>query len=471
MHPAAIFLRVSVNVIDEDWKQRARNAWDDPSWRQAAIDRQSERRSAADVVTAAVKKGKAQRYTAALAQGFVDVTVAGDIKATCANTCNAIVKLGIACRYDQFRDRLEIGGQPIAEFAGELSDNACLYLRKIIEEEFGFDPGREKALDTAVQLCLDNQFDPVVGYLDGLKWDGTPRIERWLIDYAGAEDTPFNRAVSGISMIAQVRRARHPGCKFDQIIVLEGKEGTEKSSLLERLAGGVDFFSDQTILGLSDRDQQERLRGVWVYEIADLTNVTKAEVEHVKAFASRTHDRARPAYGRTLVSLARRGVIWATTNNPQYLRSQTGNRRFWPVRTGVIKLAEFVRDRDQLFAEAAAQEAAGASIVLPEELWPDAAEQQEQRREYDPWEDVLANVKGAVVINESGQPEERALTGDILWNDLCIPKDRQTEAQAKRVAAAMRLNGWSGPTVMRVSGNRGRGFSRPVAPAAGAGAA
>src|SRR5262249_3970135 len=307
----------------------------------------------ADVVSAVVQK--AQKYTRATAQGFVDVTAAGDIKATCANTRNAIEKLGIACRYDQFRDRMEIGGQTIAEFAGELSDNACLFLRKIIEEEFGFDPGREKALDTAVQLCLEHQFDPIVDYLSGLKWDGKPRIERWLIDYASTEDTPFNRAVSRISLIAQVCRARHPGCKFDQIIVLEGKEGTEKSSLLQRLAGGASFFSDQTILGLSDRDQQERLRGVWVYEIADLTNVTKAEVEHVKAFASRTHDRARPAYGRALVSLPRRCVIWATTNNPQYLRSQTGNRRFWPVRTGVIKLAEFEQDRDQLFAEAATE--------------------------------------------------------------------------------------------------------------------
>jgi predicted P-loop ATPase len=419
----------------------------------------------ADVVSAVVQK--AQKYARATAQGFVDVTAAGDIKATCANTRNAIEKLGIACRYDQFRDRMEIGGQPIAEFAGELSDNACLYVRKIIEEEFGFDPGREKALDTAVQLCLEHQFDPIVEYLNGLKWNGKPRIERWLIDYAGAVDTPFIRAVSRISLIAQVRRARHPGCKFDQIIVLEGKEGTEKSSLLERLAGGAAFFSDQTILGLSDRDQQERLRGVWTYEIADLTNVTKAEVEHVKAFASRTHDRARPAYGRALVSLPRRCVIWATTNNPQYLRSQTGNRRFWPVRTGVIKLAQFERDRDQLLAEAATEEAAGASIVLPEELWDDAHEQQEERREFDPWEDVLVDVKGTIVTNQkTGQPEERVLTCDILWNELSITKDRQTEAQAKRVAAAMRMNGWTGPIVMRVGSKRGRGFSRPAAAAA-----
>jgi predicted P-loop ATPase len=427
-------------------------------------DRNQRPQVPADAVPAMVKK--AQKYMNAMAQGFTDLTNTGDIKPTCANTRHAIMTLGIQCRYDRFRDRMEVGGHPISAFAGELSDNACLWLRKLIEEEFSFDPGREKALDTAVQLCLENQFDPVLSYLNELKWDGKLRLGRWLIDYAGAEDTPFNRAVSRISLVAMVRRARQPGCKFDQIIVLEGKEGTQKSSLLERLAG-AGFFSDQTILGLADRDQQERLRGVWVYEIADLTNVTRAEVEHVKAFASRTHDRARPAYGRVLLSLPRRSVIWATTNSSQYLRSHTGNRRFWPVETGIIKLADFERDRDQLFAEAAVMEAEGASIVLPEELWQEATEQQEQRREFDPWEDALTDVKGVIVVNEkTGQHEERVLSSDILWLTLGITKDRQTDHQAKRVASAMRLNGWAGPTVMRVNGMRGRGFARPAKKAA-----
>jgi hypothetical protein len=392
--------------------------------------------------------------------GFLDLTRDGAVRVTAANTRNAISKLGIDCRYDIFRDRYEVGGQVINAFAGELSDNACVYLRKLIEEQYEFDPGREKILDAAIQECLKNRYDPIIDYLDGLKWDGVSRINSWLTDYAGAELTDLNCAISRITLIAQVRRARQPGAKFDQIPVLEGTEGTGKSTLLAALAGSAAHFSDQTILGLSDRDQQERLRGVWVYEIADLTNVSKAEVEHVKAFASRTEDRARPAYGRTMVNLPRRCVIWATTNNHRYLRSQTGNRRFWPIETGRILLEDFKRDRDQLLAEAAVKEAEGESIVLPRELWSSAAEEQEQRREVDPWEDALADLKGTPGVSESGEQEERILTTDILLPVLGMPIDRQTDYHLKRLGSAMRQLGWAGPKVMRVGGKRGRGYHR-----------
>jgi hypothetical protein len=403
-----------------------------------------------------------QKREASTTKGFINLTREGVPAPTCANARIAVKALGIECRRNRALQRLEVGGHAVAEFGTEVSDDAIVYLRKLIDEQFDFDPGADKAYDAIRQLCLENEYDPILEELDRLQsqWDGVPRIGRWLIDYCGAEDTPFNRAVSRISLIAQVRRARRPGCKFDQIIVLEGPEGTNKSTLLLRLAGNADYFSDQTILGLGDREQQERLRGVWVYEIADLTNVSRAEVEHVKAFASRTHDRARPAFGRALVSVPRRCICWGTTNNSQYLRAQTGNRRFWPVRTSLIELEEFTRDRDRLLAEAAVEEAAGASIVLPEELWADAAEEQEQRREFDPWEDTLANIGGEV--SGDGR-EERVLSSDILLK-LGIPTDKQDDYKAKRAAAAMRINGWHGPKKLRVNGKLGRGFWRKPTP-------
>jgi predicted P-loop ATPase len=260
-----------------------------------------------------------------------------------------------------------------------------------------------------------------------------------------------------------VRRAKSPGCKFDQIIVLEGPEGIKKSSALLVMAGGPDYFSDQTILGQGDRDQQEALRGVWVYDIADLSNIRRAEVEDVKAFASRTHDRARPAYGRCRIDLARRGVIWATTNNAEYLKSQTGNRRFWLVPVAVIRpidLEGLIRDRDQLLAEAAALEAEDASIVLPKELWAAASEEQDQRREADPWEDVLRSVRGVVAQNDDGTIEERVLSQQLLTEYIGIQKDRQKNQDLKRVGEAMRNLGWTGPKLLRVAEKRGRGYRR-----------
>src|SRR5262249_23545092 len=208
--------------------------------------------------------------------------------ANCANARIAISALGIECRHDRFHDKLFIGGHAIAQHTGELSDHACQMLRVAIHKTWKFEPSRTDIFDAGVQLCLQNAFDPVVDYLDGLRWDGTKRIDKWMMTYLGAENTKFNRAVGRLALVAMVRRARHPGCKFDQIIVLEGPEGKLKSTALTVLAGAAENFSDQTILGLGDQQQQERLRGVWVYEIGDLSGIRKAEVEATKAFASRT---------------------------------------------------------------------------------------------------------------------------------------------------------------------------------------
>ena len=323
-------------------------------------ERQTDRpkpRTIAEVVSLRPKLngGPKQSHKILASLDFPDITATGIIRPTCANTRIAIGKLEVVCEYDEFHDKLLIGGQPIGQYAGELSDHACVYLRKMIDEQFGFDPGRNAMHDACVQLCLENRFDPIVDYLNSLEWDGIERIDEWLSTYLGAKDTDLNRAIGRIALIAQVRRAKSPGCKFDQIIVLESPEGKDKSTALSILSGGPENFSDQTILGQRDRDQQEALRGVWVYEIADLSNIRKAEVEDVKAFASRTHDRARPAYGRFRVDLPRRGVIWATTNNSEYLKSQTGNRRFWPIEVAATKpidIEGLTRDRDQLLAEA-----------------------------------------------------------------------------------------------------------------------
>jgi hypothetical protein len=390
--------------------------------------------------------------------GFPDMTETGKIRNTCNNARHAIKRMDIACSYDEFHDKLIIGGQTIGQYAGELSDHACLVLRRMIEEEYEFDPGRERIFDACVQLCLESRFDPIVEYLSGLRWDGIERVDRWLTTYLGATDTELNRAIGKIALVAQVRRARRPGCKFDQIIVMESPEGQLKSTALSVLAGAAENFSYQTILGQGDKEQQELLRSVWLYEIADLSNIRRAEVEHVKAFASRTHDRARPAYGRTRIDLPRRCVIWATTNNSEYLKSQTGNRRFWPFAVGMIDIESLKRDRDQLLAEAVALDDMGMSIVLPRQLWGAAAIEQEQRREADPWEDALHSVTGELIGGEY-----RVLTHDLLETNIGIPKERQTNQQLKRIGDCMRILGWKGPKQMRIGDRNGRGYWRIVA--------
>jgi hypothetical protein len=385
-----------------------------------------------------------------------------------ANARKAIKEFGIRCQHDIFHDRKIIEGSGINEHGPELSDAHVRAIRDRILAKYGVDVGFESVFQAATRACEVNRFDPVCDYLDSLRWDGEPRLERWLHTYCAAENTALNREYSRIVLVAAVRRARQPGFKFDQILVLEGPEGTNKSSAIELLAG-QENFSDQTILGLDDQRQQERTRGVWLYEIADLAGMKKSEVEKVKAFASRTRDRARAAYARTVDERPRRCIFIGTTNDATYLRSQTGNRRFWPVETGRIDLDALRSDRDQLWAEAAHLEKSGMSLALPESLWEEAGKQQESRREQDPWEDYLALVPGEKHPVGSGRPgsaqayEERISTAALRIH-LGIEIAAATDYHTKRIGYCMRRLGWTGPKLLRINGSNKpvRGYSRPA---------
>ena len=320
-----------------------------------------------------------------------DVSEEGRPRVTMKNAMAAILHMGIDCRYDRFHRRNVLGGHVMQQYGVDtLVDDAVIHARNMIRDLYGWDPKKENVQDALETLCKQQQFDPVLDYLDGQRWDDVPRIDNWLTAYLGAEPTEFNRQVGRIALIAAVRRARMPGAKFDQILVLESIEGKGKSSAIEILAG-EENFSDQTILNVDDRKQQELTEGVWLYEISDLAGIKRAEVEHIKAFASRREDRARPAWGRNVERRKRRCIFIGTTNRDDYLISDTGNRRFWPVKTGRVDLDALRRDRHQLWAEAAAEEARGASIVLPERLWHAAAEEQEQRRALDAWFEPINN--------------------------------------------------------------------------------
>jgi predicted P-loop ATPase len=353
-----------------------------------------------------------------------------------------------------------VGGHPIDGWAGELSDAVSVILRQAIIDRFDFDPGKDHLSDAATELCLEGRFNPILDYLDGLEWDGVPRLDQWLATYLGAEDTPLNRAIGRLTLIAAVRRVRQPGCKFDFIPTLEGAEGTMKSTSIVTLAG-VENFSDQTILTQSDKEQQELVRGVWLFEIADLAGMRRADVEKIKAFASRTHDRARPAYGRRRVDAPRHCIFIATTNEDEYLQSQTGNRRFWPVKTGTINIEALRRDRDQLWAEAAIAESKGETLVLPQDQWGNASTAQDERRLQDPWDDVLAGVSGRIYVNEeTGDDEERLPSDELLKVYLEVQPAKAQLADTLRLKRAMRRLGWSGPKKLRFGETTKRGYWR-----------
>lgn len=363
----------------------------------------------------------------------------------------AIIRLGLRCEHDLFHNRYKIFGNSLQHHQGEATDTVCSVVRQLIHDEFGFDPGKEHVRDAINQLCLENPCDPVCDYLDGLVWDGTPRLEHFFSRYLGADDTALNRTVSRLALIAAVRRAREPGCKYDLVIVLEGKQGTGKSTVLRFLAGDENF-SDQEILALGTKEQMEAIEGVWLFEISEMMGLKKSDLDRLKAFISRTTDRARPAYGRSRIDSPRRCVFIGTTNEDQYLRDITGNRRFFPVRTGTIDLQAVIRDRDQLWAEAAHAEAQGESITLPSELWEAAARVQETRVEHDLWIDYLADLEGDKISSVA------------LMKRLDMAKDKWSPALYKRLGYVMRVLGWEGPKGIRIDGRVTKGFVRLSTP-------
>jgi predicted P-loop ATPase len=346
----------------------------------------------------------------------------------------------------------------------------------LINNTYRIDCGTDNTLSAIKEIAWANAKDPVLDLLDDCQgnWDKVQRLDTWVITYLGVEDTKLNRAIGRLVLIAACRRARVPGCKFDFITVLEGPEGIDKSTAIRVLAGDENF-SDQSILGASDKEIQEQLEGTWMHENADLAGMKRAEVESTKAFASRQVDRARRSYGRVREDIPRRSVEWATTNNKQYLQSQTGNRRWWPLETGRIDVKALRQDREQLLGEAATLEAAGESIMLDSKLWDDASEAQEVRRVADPWEDILDRMPDTVtvdagtpqsrtvlIIHKSGDGYERVASADVLSYVLRIPIAQQNSVHGQRLSLAMPHAGWSRNKSGRVTinGVPARGYIR-----------
>ena len=271
------------------------------------------------------------------------------------------------------------------------SDEACL--RAYLEAEPWGIRGKDCINDALETVLVANQYHPVREYLRGVKWDGIKRAETLLIDYLGAEDSEFNRAVTRKSLVACVRRIFQPGCKFDYVLTLFGEQGQNKSTIFKQISKG--WFSESLTNMSGDNRSMEQLAGVWIIELAELASIKKAETETVKAFITKTEDRFRPAYGRKSETYKRQCVFFGSTNEIDYLKDPTGNRRFWtvPVRVTEPRLDPW-RDLtasviDQIWAEAVVLNKAGEALYLEPGIENQARINQSEHSEKDDREGLI----------------------------------------------------------------------------------
>lgn len=259
-------------------------------------------------------------------------------------------------------------------------DDAGIY--NYVELFYGI-TGKEKMDNALLLVSAQNKINDVKRYLQELKWDGVKRLDTLLSVYLGAEDNAYTRAVMRKSLCAAVARAVVGGVKYDYMPIFVGPQGIGKSTFLAIL--GKEWFSD-SLTTFEGKEAAELIQGTWINEIGELTAFSKQETQVIKQFLSKQHDIYRAAYGRRTDKYPRRCVFFGTSNDAEFLKDVTGNRRFWPVDVGVHPAQKSVwedlpKEVDQIWAEAYVYWALGEPLLLSKELEEMAAKQQDEHRE------------------------------------------------------------------------------------------
>ena len=271
----------------------------------------------------------------------------------------------------------------------------------------------------------------LVNWLDSLhlRWDGKTRLDNWLINYCGAEDDVYVQEAGRCWLLGAVSRAYSPGCKFDNCLILEGKQGIGKTTALEILSNGwvvqLKTFNDEKAI--------ENIQGKWIIEIEELDAFNRSETDTIKSFISARKDTYRVKYNKHSEDRLRTCVFAGTTNKNNYLQDETGARRFWPVWCNQIDLEALARDRDQILAEAVHRYKEGESVLMNKEAAALALENQSARYQGHSWEEI---------ISEYCEDKEEVTRQEIYEKALGIDPQQWDRGKDTTIGKIMSHLGW-----------------------------
>ena len=322
---------------------------------------------------------------------------------------------------------------PYGGGTGDWGDIDDIRVMKWLAQQYNLRVKASSVIEAVSVVAHDNSFHPVRNYLNKLEWDRVPRLDTWLTTVMGVAQSGYSAKVGKRWMISAVARVMRPGCKADSVMILEGGQGEGKSTAMSILGG--DWFMD-TPFALGDKDGFQAIRGKWIIELGELDSFNKAESTKAKQFFSASTDTYRESYGRRTNDVPRQCVFVGTTNQDEYLKDATGNRRYWPVACTKVDLEQLREIRDQLWAEA-------MFCYKADEIWwvnrdetAMFSEAQDERFVVDEWEGPI------LTWLEESQIGETTSGSEVLASALKLDFGHWGKPEQMRVGAIMHRLGW-----------------------------
>ncbi len=328
---------------------------------------------------------------------------------------------------------VKLRAAPYGGSTGDWADIDDMLVMKWLAQQYNLRVKASSVIEAVSVVAHDHKFHPVRDYLNKLEWDRVKRLGTWLTDIMGVAPTDYSSKVGKRWMISAVGRVMKPGCKADSVMILEGAQGAGKSTAMSVLGG--EWFMD-TPFALGDKDGFQAIRGKWIVELGELDSFNKAESTKAKQFFSASTDTYRESYGRRTMDVPRQCVFVGTTNQDEYLKDATGNRRYWPVACTKVDLDQLREVRDQLWAEAMFCYMAGDVWWVNRDESPLFAEAQEERFVVDEWEGPILKWL------EESQVGETTTGSEILQGALKLDFGHWGKPEQMRVGAIMHRFGW-----------------------------